>query len=68
MATSKEFQKPRSEESDKFSKKESVSHKAGDMLERAGEKIKKAGAATVGDAVYKAGNKLEHMGDKNKKS
>ncbi|GEM_PF-2774893 len=68
MANSKEFQKSSSDDADKFSKKESVSHKAGDMLERAGEKIKNAGADTVGNAIYKAGNKLEHMDDKNKKS
>ena len=48
----------------KSSQKETVSEKAGDMLERAGEKIKNAGADTVGNAVYKAGNKLEHMNDK----
>lgn len=68
MATSKEVQKPRSDEPGKFPKKESVIHKAGDMLERVGEKIKNAGADTVGNAIYKAGNKLEHMNDKKKKS
>lgn len=48
------------------SKKESFSHKAGEVLERAGEKIKNAGAATIGNAVYKAGNKLEHSQDHKK--
>tara|TARA_B110001454_G_scaffold219197_1_gene251428 strand:+ start:19452 stop:19646 length:195 start_codon:yes stop_codon:yes gene_type:complete len=48
--------------------KESLSQKAGDMVERAGEKIKNAGAEKLGSAVYKAGNKLEHMDEKNKKS
>ncbi|OYZ23692.1 MAG: hypothetical protein B7Y39_03655 [Bdellovibrio sp. 28-41-41] len=50
------------------SSKESMSHKAGDMLERAGEKIKNAGAEKIGNAIYKAGNKLEHRDEKNKKS
>lgn len=51
------------------SSKDSISHKAGDMLERTGEKIKNAGADKIGNAVYKAGNKLEHHKDeKNKKS
>jgi hypothetical protein len=46
------------------SSKESISHKAGDMLERTGEKIKNAGAEKIGKAIYKAGNKLEHRDEK----
>ncbi len=48
------------------STKDSVSHKAGDMLERAGEKLKDIGADKAGNAVYRAGNKLEHSQDKKK--
>lgn len=59
-----DFPGKRSDDSAKLPKKESISHKAGDMLERAGEKIKNAGAESIGNAVYKAGNKLEHMNDK----
>ena len=49
-------------------KKESLSKKVGDKLERAGEKISNAGAQRVGEAVYNAGDKLEHMNDKKKDS
>jgi hypothetical protein len=45
-------------------KKESLSKKAGDKLERVGEKISHAGAQKIGEAVSKAGDKLEHMNDK----
>ena len=44
--------------------KESFSKKAGDVVERAGEKISNAGAKKIGEAVYNAGDKLEHMNDK----
>ncbi len=44
--------------------KESLTHKAGDAIERLGEKLQDMGATKVGQAVYKAGNKLEHSGDK----
>lgn len=53
-------------ELDKSSRKESISHKVGDKVERAGEKLKNAGAQTLGNAVYKAGNKLEHASDHKK--
>lgn len=45
-------------------KDESLSRKAGDAMERVGEKLKGAGAEKLGSAVYKAGNKLEHSGEK----
>jgi hypothetical protein len=45
-------------------KKESISHKVGDSIERTGRKISNAGAEKIGSAVYKAGNKIEHMNDK----
>ena len=48
------------------SSKDSMSHKAGEMLERAGEKLKGVGADKLGNAVYKAGNKLEHSKDNKK--
>ena len=47
--------------------KESLSKKAGDKLERVGEKISNAGAHKIGEAVYKAGDKLEHMNDDKRK-
>ncbi len=47
-------------------KKNSIAHKAGDAIERVGEKITKAGAPSIGKAVYKAGDKLEHAGEKEK--
>lgn len=46
--------------------KDTLSHKAGDVLERAGEKISDAGAKKIGKKVYDAGNKLEHANDKKK--
>lgn len=45
-------------------KDESLSHKAGDAIERVGEKLKDVGAEKLGNAVYKAGNKLEHSDKK----
>lgn len=48
-------------------KKESVSHKVGDAIERAGQKISNAGAEKVGNAIYNAGDKIEHMNDNKKK-
>jgi hypothetical protein len=44
-------------------KKEDVSHKIGDSIERLGEKITQAGAEKLGKTIYKAGNKIEHMND-----
>ena len=43
---------------------ESIGHKAGDAIERIGEKLKKSGADKIGQAVYDAGNKLEHSEDR----
>lgn len=47
-------------------KDNSLTHKAGDIIERAGEKLKDMGAEKLGNAVYKAGNKLEHSEEKKK--
>lgn len=44
--------------------KESFSKKAGDKIERAGEKIADAGAQKLGHAISRAGDKVEHMQDK----
>ena len=43
--------------------KKTLSHKAGDAIERVGEKVSKAGAPKAGKEIYKAGNKLEHSED-----
>jgi hypothetical protein len=51
-----------------FKKKEPFTKKAGDALERAGEKIADKGAKKLGNAVYNAGDKLEHMSDKKKEN
>lgn len=48
--------------------KESFSKKAGDKIERVGEKISNAGAQKIGNAVRKAGDKLEHVQDNKRKS
>lgn len=45
---------------------ESLLHKAGDAIERVGEKLKDMGAEKLGQAVYRAGNKLEHSDDAKK--
>lgn len=50
------------------STKDAFTKKAGDKLERVGEKISKAGAKKIGDAVYNAGNKLEHLNERKEKS
>jgi hypothetical protein len=42
--------------------KETLAHKAGDKIERLGEKVIKAGLPKTGKAIYNAGNKLEHSG------
>lgn len=44
----------------KSGEKDSLRHKAGDKLERLGEKVSKAGLPKTGKAIYNAGNKLEH--------
>ncbi len=49
-------------------KKESLTHKVGDKLERLGQKISNAGAPKIGKAVYEAGNKIEHMNDEEETS
>lgn len=49
-------------------KKDSLSHKAGDKLERLGEKISDSGAKKIGNAIHDAGDKLEHRNDKVKKT
>jgi hypothetical protein len=49
----------------KTQEKENLTHKAGDALERLGEKVTNAGAEKLGKVIYDAGNKIEHMG-KNK--
>jgi len=46
------------------SEKEGWKKKAGDSIERLGEKISRAGAEKIGKTVYDAGNKLEHADDK----
>ena len=43
--------------------KETLTHKAGEMIEKAGKKIRDAGAEKVGKAIYNAGNKIEHSQD-----
>ncbi len=47
-------------------KDDSLSHKAGDAIDRVGEKLKDMGAEKLGQAVYKAGNKLEHSSEDKK--
>lgn len=42
----------------------SFTKKAGDVLERAGEKLSNIGATKVGKKIYDAGNKLEHKDDR----
>jgi hypothetical protein len=44
-------------------KKEGFLHKAGDKIERLGEKLREKGAKKIGDALYRSGNKIEHAKD-----
>ncbi len=44
-------------------KKENISHKVGDFVERVGQKISDAGAKKIGNAIHDAGDKLEHSSD-----
>ena len=44
-------------------KKENVSQKVGDFVERVGQKISDAGAKKVGNAIHNAGDKIEHSQD-----
>lgn len=46
--------------------KESFTKKAGDKIERLGEKVSNAGAPKIGTAISKAGDKLEHSQDDKK--
>lgn len=46
--------------------KDSFVQKAGDAVERLGEKVSNAGAKKVGDAISRAGDKLEHSQDDKK--
>ena len=48
--------------------KDSLSHKAGDKLERIGEKVSNGGMNKIGNAISNAGDKLEHMNDKKDKT
>jgi hypothetical protein len=43
--------------------KDSMSHRVGDSIERAGQKISDKGAPRVGEAVRKVGDKVEHLSD-----
>jgi hypothetical protein len=45
-------------------KPEGLSHIAGDLIERLGEFVQRAGATEWGQKIYRYGNKLEHMNDK----
>lgn len=48
-------------------KEETLVQKAGDAIERVGEKLKDLGAEKLGNAVYQAGNKLEHSEERKQK-
>lgn len=49
----------------KSSKKpQSLAGIAGDMIERLGEFVSRAGAPEWGQKIYRAGNRLEHLNDK----
>jgi hypothetical protein len=61
---SKEYQMKDSNMTPKAESKDSLSHKAGDKLERVGEKVSNAGFDKAGNAISNAGDKLEHMNDK----
>lgn len=43
---------------------EKIAHKAGDAIERVGQKVQDAGATKAGRAIYNAGDKLEHSADR----
>lgn len=45
--------------------KKPFTKKAGDAVERLGEKVSNAGAEKLGNAISRAGDKLEHSQDKN---
>lgn len=48
-------------------KKEPMSKKAGDKIERLGDKVSNAGAHKIGNAISNAGDKLEHSQDPKRK-
>ena len=48
--------------------KEPFAKKAGNKIERLGDKISNAGADKIGEVVHKAGDKLEHSQDDKKRS
>lgn len=50
----------------KHAQKESFTHKVGDSIERLGEKVSKAGATKIGNAIRNAGDKIEHSRDHKK--
>lgn len=45
-------------------RKETMTHKLGDKVERLGEKLREKGATKLGNSVYRMGNKIEHSGEK----
>lgn len=45
------------------SNKESISHKVGDKIERAGDKVSEK-APKTGKLIHDVGDKIEHMNDK----
>ena len=44
--------------------KEGIMHKAGDAIERLGEKVARNGAEKIGKVIHDAGDKIEHLGEK----
>lgn len=49
-------------------KKEPMTKKIGDAVERFGDKVEHAGMKKVGDAIERLGDKIEHSQDKKQKS
>jgi hypothetical protein len=45
-------------------KNKGLAQKAGDAIERVGQKASEAGATKAGKAIYNAGDKIEHSRDK----
>lgn len=45
-------------------KSQGFAHIAGDMIERLGEFVQRAGATEWGQKIYRYGNRLEHLNDK----
>lgn len=45
-------------------KSQGFAHMAGDMIERLGEFVQRAGATEWGQKIYRYGNRLEHMDKK----